>query len=77
MLSLFPQDVYDDILNLNNSVSEDFPIYFCACPSFPFGIEGRMLVVIVLIPDHFLSIYFSTRIRTMQYYDELIKRMIC
>ena len=28
------------------------------CPSFPFGIEGRMWGVIVLIPDHCLSIYF-------------------
>ena len=26
---------------------------------FPFGIEGRTWVVIVLIPDHWLSIYFS------------------
>ena len=26
---------------------------------FPFGIEGRMWDVIVLIPDHYLSIYFS------------------
>ena len=28
------------------------------CPSLPFGIEGRMWNVIVLIPDHCLSIYF-------------------
>ena len=28
------------------------------CPSFPFGIEGGMWDVIVLIPDHCLSIYF-------------------
>ena len=26
---------------------------------FPIGIEGKMRVVIVLIPDHCLSIYFS------------------
>ena len=32
---------------------------FCVCPSFPFGIEGRMSDVIVLIPDHCLSIYFT------------------
>ena len=31
------------------------------CPSFPFGIEGRMWVVIVLIPDHCLSIYFPLK----------------
>ena len=30
----------------------------CVYPSYPFGIEGRMWVVIVLIPDHNLSIYF-------------------
>ena len=29
----------------------------CACPSFPFGTEGRKWVVIILIPDHCLSIY--------------------
>ena len=29
------------------------------CPSFPFGIEGGMWDVIVLIPDHCLSIYFA------------------
>ena len=31
----------------------------CVCPSFPFGIEGGMWDVVVLIPDHCLSIYFS------------------
>ena len=30
----------------------------CVCFSFPFGIEGGMWDVIVLIPDHCLSIYF-------------------
>ena len=28
------------------------------CPSFPFSIDGGMWDVIVLIPDHCLSIYF-------------------
>ena len=31
------------------------------CPSFPFGIEGRMWVVIVFIPEHCLSIYFAKK----------------
>ena len=31
------------------------------CPSFPFGYEGGILDVIVLIPDHCLSIYFDSR----------------
>ena len=31
------------------------------CPSFPFGFEGRIWDVIVLIPDHCLSIYFVRR----------------
>ena len=31
----------------------------CVCPSFPFGIEGGMWDVIVLIPDHCLSIYLE------------------
>ena len=34
-------------------------VKFCVCPSFPFGIEGGMWDVIVLIPDHCLSIYFT------------------
>ena len=29
----------------------------CVCPSFPFGIKDGMWDVIVLIPDHCLSIY--------------------
>ena len=33
----------------------DFFVFF---PSFPFGIENRNSDVIVLIPDHCLSIYF-------------------
>ena len=36
-------------------------VKFCVCPSFPFGIEGGMRDVIVLIPDHCLSINFSTK----------------
>ena len=59
----------DEILNFIESVSEEFSSYsycaclswpfvkFCVCPPFSFGIEGRT-VVIVLIPDHFLPIYF-------------------
>ena len=34
-------------------------VKFCVCPSFPFGIEGGMWGVIVLIPDHCLSIYLA------------------
>ena len=34
-------------------------IKFSVCPSFPFGIEGGVCDVIILIPDHSLSIYFS------------------
>ena len=33
-------------------------VKFCVCPSFPFGIEGGIWNVMVLIPDHCLSIYF-------------------
>ena len=32
---------------------------FCVCPSFPFGLEGGMWDVIILIPVHCLSVYFS------------------
>ena len=31
----------------------------CVCASFPFGFEGGMWDLIVLIPDHCLSIYFT------------------
>ena len=34
-------------------------VKFCMWPSFPFGIEGGMWDVIVLILDHCLSIYFE------------------
>ena len=40
------------------------------CPSFPFGIEGGMWVVIVLIPDHCHSIYFI-RMFCGKWYEEL------
>ena len=30
----------------------------CVCPYFPFDIVGRMWDVIILLPDHCLSIYF-------------------
>ena len=30
------------------------------CPSFPVDVEVRTWVVIVLIPDHWISIYFRT-----------------
>ena len=33
--------------------------HFCVCPSFPFVFEGGMWDLIVLIPDHCHSIYFS------------------
>ena len=35
-------------------------VKFYVCPSFPFGIKGGMWDVIVLIPDHCLSICFSS-----------------
>ena len=35
-------------------------VKFYVCPSFPFGIEGGMWDVIVLIPDHCLSIYLES-----------------
>ena len=31
VLSFFPRDVLDEILNLIESVSEDFPSYYYAC----------------------------------------------
>ena len=37
---------------------EHLSVWVIWCPSFPFGFEGVMLVLIVLIPDHCLSVYF-------------------
>ena len=34
-------------------------VNFRVCPSFPFGVEVGMWDVIILIPDHCLSIYFG------------------
>ena len=34
-------------------------IKYCVCPSFPSGFEGGMRNVIVLIPDHYVSMYFA------------------
>ena len=34
-------------------------VFFCSCPYFPFGFEGRMRDVIVLIPDNWFSIYLE------------------
>ena len=31
-------------------------VKFCVCPSFPFGIQGGMWDVILLVPNHCLSI---------------------
>ena len=33
-------------------------INWCMCPSFRFGFEGGIWDLIVLIPDHCLSVYF-------------------
>ena len=35
MLSFFPRDVLDEILNLIESVSEGFPSYSCICRPLP------------------------------------------
>ena len=54
----FPRDVFDEILNLIESVSEGFPSYSCVCPivcsSFPFGFENEKGVFPVLVSDHCL-----------------------
>ena len=33
--------------------------WLCVCVSFPFGFEGGIWDLIVLIPDYYLSSYFS------------------
>ena len=47
-------------------------VKLCVCLSFPFGIEGGMWDVIVLIPDHCLSIYFGiSSYKFPFYYNEI------
>ena len=51
-------------------------VKFCVCPSFPFGNEGGMRDVIVLIPDHYLSVYFAINIKNCNIADaDLGKRV--
>ena len=38
----------------------------CVCASFPFGYEGGMWDVIVLVPDHCLSVYFPSKTKAFQ-----------
>ena len=38
----------------------------CLCASFPFGFEGGMWDLIVLIPDYFLVIYFTQYLFLLQ-----------
>ena len=46
VLSFFPRDVLDEILNLIESVSEDFPSYSCICLS-----HNKFLFCSVLIKN--------------------------
>ena len=47
-------------------------VKFCVCPSFPFGTEGRMWNVTVLVPDHCLSMYFEFTVKKIINDTELI-----
>ena len=40
-----------------------FYLFVCVCASFSFGFECAMWDLVVLIPDHCLSIYFVHRIQ--------------
>ena len=42
VLSFFPRDVLDEILNLIESVSEDFPSYFCKKNTLVPPEEGKL-----------------------------------
>ena len=50
-------------------------VKFCVCPSFPPGIEGRMWNVIVLIPDHCLSINFRIILFMMQFLTSVLLQL--
>ena len=64
VLSFFPRDVLDEILNLIESVSEGFPSYSCSfgllCVSFvnAYQFVLMLLSLLVLIPDHYRSFCF-------------------
>lgn len=52
---------FGDIRNLYGHVGNK--VFFCLCPTFPFGIEVSMWEVMVFIPDHCLTIYFVYCVR--------------
>ena len=65
MLLLFPIRERNDYLfgkelfiRFTVRVFRETFIKLCLCPSFPFGFKGGMWYLILLIPDHCLSIYF-------------------
>ena len=49
VLSFFPRDVLDEILNLIGSVSEGFPSY--SCKSNNRTLEGRFFLKLILVPN--------------------------
>ena len=55
VVSPCPGPIYD----MNNVYKIRFRIYVFSC--FPCGFEGRMWDLIVSVPDHCLSFYFSNR----------------
>ena len=65
MLSFFPRGVLDEILNLIESVSEDFPSYSYKCVHLPFErIDMRpaaYLLYLIMSPGPFFSLHFCFR----------------
>ena len=68
MLSFFPRDVLDEILNLTESVSEGFPSY-----SFPrMGRKEVFLCMGELYPGHKPDSYTSISFITQQYSEFVV-----
>ena len=57
MLSFFPRDVLDEILNLIESVSEGFPTYSYCFPSNLRHLGMQPIVIDVIFPIRFANIY--------------------
>ena len=51
MLSFFPRDVLDEILNLIESVSEGFPSHFCIILTFELHEQTTVVFGILLVFD--------------------------
>ena len=53
------------------------PLSICDCASFPFGFKSGLLDLIVLVPDHYLSFYFSCYVTYFRFSFRFFKKGSC